>query len=112
MRKKSSTLVCRLSMSLTAKTPARVVLTYDLPRGPAVDRGKVMEVAQMTAQAEAPHAALAARPSTEAASDPISPRRFPTVDQGFWCGLCRFVMKWVAELGMFWCCCLFKEGPL
>jgi hypothetical protein len=36
------------------------VLAYDLPRGAAVDRGKVAR-AQKTAQAEAPHAALAAQ---------------------------------------------------
>jgi hypothetical protein len=69
MRKKSPTLVCRPSMSLTTKTLKHVVLAYNLPRGVAVDRGKVAEVAQTTAQAEAPHAALAAQPSTEAASD-------------------------------------------
>src|SRR5215831_3767151 len=61
MRKKSPTLVCRLSMSLTAKTLEHVVLAYNLPRGPAVDRGKVAQAAQKTAQAEAPHAALAAQ---------------------------------------------------
>jgi hypothetical protein len=61
MRKKSPTLVCRLSMSLTTKTPEHVVPAYNLPRGRAVDRGKVAEAAQKTAQAEAPHAALAAQ---------------------------------------------------
>ena len=46
-------------MSLTAKTPEHVVLAYNLPRGRAVvDRGKVAEAAQMTAQAEAPHATV------------------------------------------------------
>src|SRR3974390_1744165 len=60
MRKKSPTLVCRLSMSLTTKTLEHVVLAYNLPRGPAVDRGKVAEAPQMTAQAEVPHAALPA----------------------------------------------------
>ena len=48
-------------MSLTAKTLEHVVLAYNLPRGPAVDRGKVAQAAQKTAQAEAPHAALAAQ---------------------------------------------------
>jgi hypothetical protein len=62
MRKKSSTLVCRLSLSLTTKTLEHVVLAYDLPRGPAVDEGKVAVAAQMSAQAGAPHAALAAQP--------------------------------------------------
>jgi hypothetical protein len=57
MRKKSPTLVCRLSMSLTTKTTEHVVPAYNLPRGRAVDRGKVAEAAQ----AEAPHAALAAQ---------------------------------------------------
>src|SRR6516225_7255546 len=61
MRKKSPTLVCRLSMSLTTKAPEHGVLGYDLPRGPAVDRGKVAQAAQKTAQAEAPHAAQAAQ---------------------------------------------------
>src|SRR6516225_5994325 len=77
MRKRSLTLVCRLSMSLTTKTLEHVVLAYNLPRGPAVDQGKVAEAAQKTAQAEAPHAALAAQPSTEAASDLMPDRRFP-----------------------------------
>jgi len=45
-------------MSLTAKTPEHVVLAYNLPRGPAVDRGKVAQAAQKTAQAEAPHATV------------------------------------------------------
>jgi hypothetical protein len=49
-------------MPLTTKTPEHVVLAYNLPRGPAVDRGKVAEAAQKTAQAEAPHVALAAQP--------------------------------------------------
>jgi hypothetical protein len=48
-------------MSLTTKTLEHVVLAYNLPRGPAVDRGKVAQAAQKTAQAEAPHAALAAQ---------------------------------------------------
>ena len=70
MRKKSPTLVCRLSMSLTTKTLEHVVQAYNLPRGRAVvDRGKVAEAPQEIAEAEAPHAALAAQPSTEAASD-------------------------------------------
>jgi hypothetical protein len=60
MRKKSSTLVCRLSTHLTTKTLEHVVLAYNLPGRRAVDRGKVAR-AQKTAQAEAPHAALAAR---------------------------------------------------
>jgi hypothetical protein len=48
-------------MSLTTKTLKHVVLAYNLPRGAAVDRGKVAQAAQKTAQAEAPHAALAAQ---------------------------------------------------
>jgi hypothetical protein len=45
-------------MSLTTKTPEHAVLAYNLPRGRAVDRGKVAEAVQETiAQAEAPHAA-------------------------------------------------------
>ena len=59
MRKKSSTLVCRLSMSLTTKTLEHVVPAYNLPKGRAVGRGKVAEAAQETAEAEAPHAAQA-----------------------------------------------------
>jgi hypothetical protein len=70
MRKKSPTLVCRLSMSLTTKALEHVVLAYNLPRGRAVDdRGKVAEAAQMIAQAEAPHAALPAQPGQAALSD-------------------------------------------
>jgi hypothetical protein len=65
MRRKSPTLVCRLSMSLTTKTLEYVVPAYNLPRGRAVDRGKVAR-AQKTAQAEAPDAALAAQPSMAA----------------------------------------------
>jgi hypothetical protein len=76
MRKKSPTLVCRLSISLTTKTLGHVVPAYNL-QGPAVGRGKVAEAAQTTAQAEAPHAALAAQPATEAASDLMSAHRFP-----------------------------------
>jgi len=70
MRKKSPTSVCRLSMSLTTKME-HVVLAYNLPRGPAVDRGKVAEAAHAEAEA-----ALAAQPSMGAlrvnnsASDP------------------------------------------
>jgi hypothetical protein len=55
MRKKSSTLVCRLSMCLTTKTPEYVVPAYNLPRERAV------EAAQKIAEAEAPHAAQAAQ---------------------------------------------------
>jgi hypothetical protein len=61
MRKKSPTLVCRLSISSTTKTPGRIVPAYNLPRGHAVDRGKVAGAAQETAEAEAPHAAQAAQ---------------------------------------------------
>jgi hypothetical protein len=61
MKKKSRTLVCRLSMSLTTKTLEHVAQAYNLPKGRAVDRGKVAEAAQQTAEAEAPHAAQAAQ---------------------------------------------------
>src|SRR5215475_8404933 len=74
MRKKSPTLACRLSTSLTTKTLEHVVLAYNLPRGRAVvDRGKVAEAAQMTAQAEAPHAALPAQAAVgpELAHNPV-----------------------------------------
>ena len=47
-------------MSLTTKTPEHVVPAYNLPRGRA-DQGKVAEAARETAEAEAPHAAQAAR---------------------------------------------------
>jgi hypothetical protein len=47
-------------MSSTTKTSEHVVRAYNLPRGHA-DRGKVAEAAQETAEAEAPHAAQAAR---------------------------------------------------
>jgi hypothetical protein len=68
MRKKSPTLVCRLSMSLTTKTLEHVVLACNLPRGRAV-RGRAVEAAQKTAQAEAPHAALAAQPAAPAVDE-------------------------------------------
>ena len=48
-------------MSLTTKTPEPVVPAYNLPKGRAVDRGKVAEAAQEIAEAEAPHAAQAAQ---------------------------------------------------
>jgi hypothetical protein len=80
MRKKSPTLVCRLSMSLTTKTPEHVVPAYNLPRGRA-DRGKVAEAAQTTAQAEAPRAAQAAQPAGRMVSresdSPMPALRFP-----------------------------------
>jgi hypothetical protein len=71
MRKKSPTLVCRLFMSLTTKTLEHVVPAYDLPRGRAVE---VAEVAQQTAEAEAPHAARAALApeGPELAHNPVS----------------------------------------
>ena len=69
MRKKSPTLVCRLSTSLTTKTSEHVVPAYDLPRGRAVDRGKVAEAAQTIAQAEAPHAAQPAEAAQAHADD-------------------------------------------
>jgi len=49
-------------MSLTTKTLEHVVLAYNLHRERAADRGKAAVAAQKTAQAEAPHAALAAQP--------------------------------------------------
>jgi hypothetical protein len=55
---------------LTTKALKHIVLAYNLPRGRAVvDRGKVAEAAQETAQAEAPHAALPAQPGQAALSD-------------------------------------------
>jgi hypothetical protein len=48
-------------MSLTTKTLEDIV--YNLPRGPAVDRGRVAQAAQTIARAEVPHAALAAHPA-------------------------------------------------
>ena len=52
-------------MPLTTKTLDHVVQAYNLPRGPAVERDKEARAAQKTAQAEAPHAALAAQPVPE-----------------------------------------------
>ena len=60
MRKKSPTLVCRLSTCLTTKTPEHAVPVFNLPRTRAVDPGKVAEAAQVTAEAETPLAAQAA----------------------------------------------------
>ena len=48
-------------MSSTTKTPEHVAPAYNLPRGRAVDRGKVAEAAQQTAEAEVPLAAQAAQ---------------------------------------------------
>jgi hypothetical protein len=53
-------------MSLTTKTLKHVVLAFNLPKGLAVDRGKVAQAPRKTAQAEAPHAALAALPAAGA----------------------------------------------
>jgi hypothetical protein len=69
MRKKSRTLAYRLSMSLTTKTLEHVAPAHNLPRGRAVGRAKVAEAAQQTAQAEAPHAALAAQPAAPAVDE-------------------------------------------
>jgi len=52
-------------MSLTTKTPEHIVPAYNLPRGRAVDRGKVAEAAQETAEAEAPRAGWSVRDSGE-----------------------------------------------
>jgi hypothetical protein len=49
MRKKSPTLVCRLSTSLTTKTLEHIVPAYNLPRG--LDRGEVAEAAAEVAEA-------------------------------------------------------------
>ena len=51
-----------------------VVLAHNLPRGRAVvERGKIAEAAQKTAQAEAPHAALPAQPCQAAALNTLVP---------------------------------------
>jgi hypothetical protein len=60
MTKKSPTLVCRLSTSLTTKTLEHVIPAYNLPRGRA-GQGKVAKAAQETAEAEAPHVAQVAQ---------------------------------------------------
>jgi hypothetical protein len=54
MRKKYRTLAYRLSMSSTTKAPEHVVLAYSLPRGRAVDRGKVAEAVEVAAEAPQP----------------------------------------------------------
>ena len=46
MRKKSPTLVCRLSTSLTTKTLEHVVPAYNLPRGEVAEATQVAEVAE------------------------------------------------------------------
>ena len=57
-------------MSLTTKTLVHAVLACNLPRGRAVDRGKVAEAVQETiAQAEAPHAAQPVEAAQAAADD-------------------------------------------
>jgi hypothetical protein len=48
-------------MSSTKKTPKHIVPAYNSPRGRGVDRAKVAEAAQETAEAEAPHAAQPAQ---------------------------------------------------
>jgi hypothetical protein len=70
MRKKSQTLAYRLSMSLITKTLEHIVPAYNLPRESAVDQGKA-EPVQMTAQAEVPHAALAAQLVPAILLDPL-----------------------------------------
>ena len=67
MRKKSPTLVCRLSTSLITTTLEHVVPACNLPRG------EVAEAAQQTAEAEAPHAAQAAQAAegSELAHNPV-----------------------------------------
>ena len=70
----------RLSMFSIMKTPERTIPAYNFPRGRAVDRVKVAEAAQQTAEAEAPHAAQAAqapegRPPAAAESARADPRR-------------------------------------
>src|SRR5262249_10112539 len=53
-----------------------------------VDRGRVAEAAQTTAQAEAPHAALAAQPSRGAASESVTASRtFTAAGSGGYCRL-------------------------
>jgi hypothetical protein len=42
MRKKSPTLVCRLSTSLTTKTLEHVVPAYNLPRGEVAEAAQVL----------------------------------------------------------------------
>ena len=59
MRKKSPTLVCRLSTSLTTKTLEHVVPAYNLPRG---------EVAEAAEVAEAVEAVLVLAPMVVAAA--------------------------------------------
>jgi hypothetical protein len=46
MRKKSPTLVCRLSTSLTTKTLEHVVPAYNLPGGEVAEAAQVAEVAE------------------------------------------------------------------
>src|SRR5262245_38636167 len=85
MMKKSPTLVCRLSMSLTTKTLEHVVLAYYLPRGRAVERAKVAEAAQ----AEAPHAAQPPEAAEALAHD---------------AGLFGAVTRTKADLNQVWTC--------
>src|SRR5215831_9582254 len=59
MRKKSSTLVCRLSMSSTTKTLEHIVPAYNLPRGRAGEAVQVAAAAEVAA--EAPQAVQAAQ---------------------------------------------------
>jgi hypothetical protein len=59
MRKKSRTLACRLSMSLTTKIPEHIVPAYKLRRGRTVGRGKVAEAVPAAGVAEAARAVQA-----------------------------------------------------
>ena len=59
MRKKFSTLVCRLSMSSTTKALEHIVPAYNLPRGRAGEAVQVAAAAEVAA--EAPQAVQAAQ---------------------------------------------------
>ena len=69
MRKKSPTLVCRLSTSLTTKTLEHVVQAYNLPRG--LDRGEVAEVAEAVEAVLVLAAMVVAAAGSELAHNPV-----------------------------------------
>jgi len=89
MRKKSPTLVCRLSTSLTTKTLEHVVPAYNLPRGEVAEVAAAAEVAaealQAAQAAQAPEGSeLAHNPVRLNLSSSAHPRR-GAADRGEYC---------------------------
>jgi hypothetical protein len=88
MRKKSPTLVCRLSTSLTTKTLEHVVPAYNLPRGEVAQAAEVAEAVEAELVLAAMVVAAAgselvhnpARLNLSSGACSASPRAFAIVD--------------------------------